>query len=77
MDLPELQLHAMLIAPATRYGGHVRTSVMVCEKPRVKVNMAQTQKKASGLIPSVCTAVGKKFLKPLAARCMCYQNVRD
>lgn len=28
------------------------------------------------LKPSVCTAVGKKFLKPLAAICMCWVNTK-
>ena len=45
--------------PAIRYGGQVRTSVIVLLKP------------------SVSTAVGKKFLKPLAARCMCCMNTNN
>jgi hypothetical protein len=29
------------------------------------------------LNPSVSTAVGKKFLKPLAARCICCMNANN
>ena len=53
LNLPELTDHAMEMKPAIRYGGQVRTSVIVVLKPKVS------------------TAVGKKFLKPLAARCIC------
>ena len=35
LNLPEDQDTAMVIKPAIRYGGHVRTSVIVLLKPRV------------------------------------------
>lgn len=45
--------------PAMRYGGQVRTRVIVWLKP------------------SVSTAVGKKFLNPFAARCICCMNAKS
>ena len=50
LNLPLLHETAIVTAPAIKYGGHVRTRVIV------------------SLNPSVWTTVGKKFLKPLAAR---------
>lgn len=35
LNLPEDQDTAIVMKPAIRYGGHVRTSVMVLLKPRV------------------------------------------
>ena len=61
LSLPLDQETAMVMAPARRYGGQVRTRVIVEEKPRV------------------WTTVGKKFLKPLAARlrgCECQCRLR-
>lgn len=45
--------------PAIKYGGQVKSKVMVVLKP------------------SVSTAVGKKFLKPFAARCICCININN
>lgn len=53
LNFPELYEYAIDKNPAIKYGGQVKTNVIV------------------RLNPNVLTAVGKKFLNPLAAKCMC------
>lgn len=62
----------MDVRPAMRYGGHVSTNVMVVLKPRVLHTSSQLPPRRNLVMPVLTRQPWeKKFLNPLAARCMC------
>ena len=79
LKYPELQAYGIVIMPAIRYGGHVRTLHNALARSSMPGRMRRKYIYSVVVVsnPRVSTAVGKKFLKPFDAKCICCMKTKS